>query len=115
MDASSQRISSDALAAAIGTDASQELSEALKKLRHCVNQLSNEQVWWRESESQNSIGNLILHLCGNVRQWIVSGVGGADDVRNRSNEFSERTSIDKEELLGRLNEVVQSAVMSCRK
>ena len=57
----------------------------------------------------NSIGNLILHLCGNLRQWIVSGIGGEDDVRQRPNEFSERGPIAKIELLRRLEEVVIEA------
>lgn len=57
----------------------------------------------------NSIGNLVLHLSGNVRQWIISGVGGEADVRNRPKEFSERGPFDREELIRRLDEVVQQA------
>jgi len=57
----------------------------------------------------NSIGNLILHLCGNVRQWIVAGIGGAKDVRNRPVEFAERGPLAKEELLRGLDRVVDEA------
>ena len=57
----------------------------------------------------NSIGNLILHLCGNLRQWIVSGVGGAADVRDRPAEFAERGPVPKEELLRRLEAIVGDA------
>src|ERR1700691_4279386 len=54
----------------------------------CIGRLSNEQIWARGSENESSIGNLVLHLCGNVQQWIVSGVGGESDVRDRDSEFA---------------------------
>jgi hypothetical protein len=94
------------LAASTGFAASQELAEAIKKIEHCLNQLTEDQVWWRPDESQNSIGNLVLHLCGNLRQWIVSGLGGAEDNRNRPQEFSESDSIAKADLMDRLEAVV---------
>ncbi|MEX2016074.1 MAG: DUF1572 family protein, partial [Candidatus Hydrogenedentales bacterium] len=56
-----------------------------------------------------SIGNIVLHLCGNVRQWIVSGLGGAPDVRRRSDEFTERGPIPKTVLINRLNETLSAA------
>lgn len=65
-------------------------------------ELTDEQLWWRPNEASNSIGNLILHLCGNVRQWLIAGVGGATDTRNRSGEFAERGQFSKNELLTRL-------------
>ena len=67
---------SDQLAAALSTAASGALTKAVQQITHCLDQLTDEQVWWRPSESMNSIGNLILHLCGNLRQWIVAGIGG---------------------------------------
>lgn len=79
------------------------------KCKHCLSQLTDEQVWWRSHPSLNSIGNLILHLCGNVRQWIVAGLGGAADNRDRPGEFSERGPIPKDELLNRLESVVSEA------
>ncbi len=84
----------------------EELDNAVNKIIHCLDQLSEEQVWWRPTESMNSIANLIFHLCGNVRQWIIAGVGGAEDTRNRPQEFSERGPIPKVELLRRLNTTV---------
>lgn len=85
------------------------LAEAAEKIRHCTNQLDDAQVWWRSRDEQNSIGNLLLHLAGNVRQWIVSGVGGAPDVRRRAEEFAERGPIPKGELLDRLQRVLAEA------
>jgi hypothetical protein len=67
-------------------------------------------VWWRPRESANSIANLILHLSGNLRQWILSGVGGAPDLRNRPREFSEHGPISMSQLLRRLEETVHEAI-----
>lgn len=83
------------------------LADAAEKIRHCVKQLDNEQLWWRPTEDQNSIANLILHLCGNLRQWIISGVGGSPDVRQRAQEFSQRDPIPKSELELRLENVLE--------
>jgi hypothetical protein len=99
----------DELAAAVGREAGSELTNALGKIKHCLNQLSDEQVWWRSGPSLNSIGNLILHLYGNLRQWIVAGLGGAADVRDRPAELSERGSIPRNELLRRLEAIVDDA------
>ena len=63
--------------------------EYLPKIERCLEQLSDEQVWWRANAKSNSIGNLLLHLSGNVRQWIVGGLGGAPDQRNRDAEFAQ--------------------------
>src|SRR5689334_8414345 len=57
------------------------------KIRHAVETLPADLLWARPNESSNSVGNLLMHLSGNVRQWIVSGVGGAPDRRQRATEF----------------------------
>jgi hypothetical protein len=85
------------------------LDEGMAKIEHCLGQLTDADVWHRPSEPMNSIGNLLLHLCGNVRQWIVSGVGGSPDTRARPAEFAERGPIAKDELLRRLREAVVAA------
>ena len=102
-------MTADELAAVVGTETANELSSALAKIKHCLGQLTDEQVWWRYRPSLNSIGNLILHLCGNVRQWIVAGLGAAVDSRDRPAEFAERGPIPKEELLRKLEAVVDEA------
>jgi hypothetical protein len=94
-------MTADELAAVVGTAAAHELDSALNRIKHCLGQLDNEQVWRRSQPSLNSIGNLILHLCGNLRQWIVAGVGGASDLRHRPAEFAERGPIPKEEWIGK--------------
>ena len=71
------------IAQSVGQAAANELADAFAKIKHCLDQLSDEQVWWRPKPSLNSVGNMILHLCGNLRQWIMCGVGGAADDRDR--------------------------------
>lgn len=78
------------------------MQEYLPWLRACLTTLNDEDIWWRPNEKSNSIGNLILHLCGNIRQWIVHGVGGAADERNRPTEFAAREPFSKAELLQKL-------------
>jgi hypothetical protein len=104
-----ENMTADELAAAVGTEAAKELASALAKIKHCLDQLTDEQVWWRSHPSLNSIGNLILHLCGNVRQWIIAGLGGAVDLRDRPSEFAERGPIPREELVHQLDTVVGQA------
>jgi hypothetical protein len=75
----------------------------------CVGRLSNDQLWARGSANENSIGNLVLHLCGNVHQRIVSGVGGETDVRDRDSEFAARGGLDGHELQRRLETTIKKA------
>jgi uncharacterized damage-inducible protein DinB len=74
----------------------------LPRLLECLAQLSEEEIWWRPNEASNSVGNLLLHLCGNMRQWIVSGLGGAADIRQRDKEFNERGPIARDALRDQL-------------
>jgi len=76
--------------------------EYLGKIERCIEELSDEQVWWRANPESNSIGNLLLHLSGNSNQWIVCGLGGAPDQRRRQEEFDERCVIPRGELLAGL-------------
>ena len=72
------------------------------KIRRCLDVLPADALWLRPNGSSNSIGNLLLHLSGNVRQWIVSGVGRAPDVRHRSAEFAATDGGSADELMGAL-------------
>ncbi len=74
------------------------IEDFLPKIERCLERLNDEQIWWRPNEQSNSIGNLLLHLCGNARQWIVCGVGGAKDTRNRDAEFAQRDQIPRADL-----------------
>lgn len=83
-----------------------QLDKALHKITHCLNQLSDENVWHRPRPEMNSIANILLHLCGNLRQWIIHGVGGSPDVRNRPAEFSDRSMKSKADLLRDFSEII---------
>jgi uncharacterized damage-inducible protein DinB len=82
----------------------------LPKIERCLGLLNDQQIWWRTNEQSNSIGNLLLHLSGNVRQWIVCGLGGATDSRDRNSEFARRGEIPRAELFDRLKRTVDEAV-----
>ncbi len=71
----------------------------LVKIEGALALLNDDQIWWRPNDASNSIGNLILHLTGNARQWIIAGVGGAEDTRDRRSEFAERDPLSKDRLL----------------
>jgi uncharacterized damage-inducible protein DinB len=84
-------------------------TEYATKIRLSVSNLSYEQIWQRPNEESNSIGNLLLHLAGNVRQWIVCGVGGAKSDRDRAAEFSARNGPPLNELLALFDAAVRDA------
>ena len=84
-------------------------TEFLPKIELAIAPLTLDQIWWRPNEASNSIGNLMLHLAGNVRQWIVGGVRQLDTPRDRDAEFSNREHVGADELLNRLRAAVDEA------
>jgi len=85
------------------------LGEYLPKIERCLERLNDEQVWWRACEQSNSVGNLLLHLEGNARQWVVGGLGGAPDRREREREFAERGGLPRVRLLAALRATLEEA------
>lgn len=79
------------------------------KIRLAVESLPDEVVWRRANDESNSIGNLLLHLAGNIREWIVAGVGGGSVERERATEFSARSGPGAGELLRRLESSIRDA------
>lgn len=75
------------------------LQQSLSRVGHCVGQLTLEQIWWCPGEGQNSIGIVIRHLAGNLRQWGVCGLTGQQDDRDRSSEFRSSLRQTPEQLL----------------
>jgi uncharacterized damage-inducible protein DinB len=88
----------------------EKLKQLMERIETCVGKLTPEQVWQRGSEQQNAVGNLLLHLNGNVRQWILSGMGGAPDLRSRDREFAAREGAPPAELVAQLRSTVTEAV-----
>lgn len=87
-----------------------KLTQMAGRIDTCLSKLDEEQVWSRGSENENSIGNLILHLCGNLGQYALHGVGGAPDTRQRDGEFNARGGLSIDELRRRLASRVAEAV-----
>lgn len=81
-------------------------TDYLSKIERCLEKLSDEDMWWRANADSNSIGNLLLHLSGNAKQWIVGGVGGAPDARERQREFDAREGLSRAELLTALKQTL---------
>lgn len=87
----------------------------LPRVRTAVSRLHETEFWWRPNEHSNSVGNIILHMCGNLRQWVIAGVGDASDTRTRPLEFSERGPVPSAELIERLEATVAEAVSTLRR
>ena len=79
------------------------------RVERCVSELTQEEIWWRQHETNNSVGNLLLHLTGNLRQFILAGVGGMKDSRIKAKEFSERRKMPKEDLIRGLKQALLDA------
>ncbi|HEY2646995.1 MAG TPA: DUF1572 family protein [Candidatus Acidoferrales bacterium] len=98
------------LAGAFLGDVSDSLAKGnLPLILKSLNQLPEDDIWWRPNSASNSAGNLVLHLCGNVRQWIIAGLGGVEFQRDRDREFSEKGPIPRRVLSARLRQTVQEA------
>ena len=107
----------ESIGAAYLAEARGSLNGALAKIEHCLEQLAEDDVQWRPHASHNSIQTILLHLCGNVRQWITSAVGEQPDNRDRPAEFSQREPIAKAQLLSQLKETLAEAdavLVACR-
>ena len=81
------------------------------QIRECVEQLSEEQLWWRPNEQSNSVGNLVLHLSGSLRHYLSRGIGGIDYTRDRPQEFRERRPLPKQEVLSIFDETIRQAAL----
>lgn len=86
-----------------------KLEQLRGRIQDCLGRLTYDQIWMRNADNANSVGNLILHLCGNVKQWIGYGVGGQPDVRDRDSEFAARGGVQPAELSQRLQTTISEA------
>jgi uncharacterized damage-inducible protein DinB len=105
-----QDVGAAKLTALIAEQWKREVPEGhLPRVCDSIQLLSDQEVWWRANEASNSVGNLVLHLCGNIRQWIISGLGGVEFLRDRDREFSEKGPIPRGELIEKLRDTVREA------
>jgi len=98
-----------ALVKSLRKDVRSGFEKYLLSIVRCLQSLNEKEIWWRPNKASNAAGNVILHLCGNVRQWIVSGLGGAPDLRVREKEFSERGPVPRKMLITQLKASVGEA------
>lgn len=104
------RPQSSAVAEAFLAESRRQLTDDhLPRIERCVAMLTDAELWWRPADGNNSVGNLLLHLAGNLRQWVVSGVGGEPDRRHRQAEFDERGPLPPGEALNTLRASVRAA------
>ena len=87
----------------------EELSDRLlrmypEEIRECLSALDDEQIWWRPNEASMSVGNMVLHLTGNLNHYLGRGVAASGYKRERAKEFAERGPVSREELLRRFDE-----------
>lgn len=85
------------------------LSWNYERIARCVEELTDDQLWERPNDNSLSVGNQVLHLAGNIRQWAVHGLGGRPDIRQRDQEFAVRGGLSGTELLARLSAVIEEA------
>ena len=97
------------LATLFRKDARSYFDKYLPRIVRCLQLLSEREIWWRPNRASNAAGNIVLHLCGNVRQWIISGLGGAPDMRERDTEFAECGPIPRRVLIAQLEKTVKEA------
>jgi len=85
------------------------LGQYWPRMKECVAPLATGQIWWRPNDASNSIGNLLLHLDGNVRQWLVDSFNKSENRRNRPAEFAAKDGLSAAELLSRLGATLDEA------
>jgi len=86
-----------------------KLNQSVDRIAICLAKLSDDQIWARGHENENAVGNLVLHLCGNVRQWIMHGLGGQPDIRVRDSEFAAAGGTSAAELTALIRGTIEEA------
>lgn len=82
------------------------IGESIPRIKRCLSELNEQEIWYKPNQNSNSVGNLILHLCGNVTQWIGSGLGKLPDHRIRDGEFEEKGPLPASKLTAQLDQLV---------
>ena len=86
------------------------IDESMPRIRKCLNELKEEEIWHRPNENTVSVGNLLLHLNGNVRQWILTGIGKQPDIRERDAEFHAEKTVSGSDLYSKLENTMADIV-----
>ena len=91
------------------------LDESTRMVKKALQDVDEEKLWKRPNENSNSIGTLILHLCGNITQYAIASLGGLPDTRERHKEFEAREGYSKDQLIMKLEAVVETAKQTISK
>lgn len=83
------------------------INEGVVRIKQCLEHLTEGQIWHQPNQNSNSVGNIILHLCGNVRQWILTGLAGQEDNRERDREFELTSRVSAEKLVEKLDKLMK--------
>jgi len=86
------------------------IEENTRRIRKCLQEIDETELWKFPNEHSNSIGNLILHLCGNVRQYAIAALSEINDTRERDKEFTATAGLAKATLLNELTRTISEAV-----
>ena len=91
-------------------------AEYIDKIERATAQLDDDAVWWRPNEHSNSIANLLLHLSGNLRQWVLGGLVGEEIERQTGQKVELASRVDGEILGGIVlqvgNKVLDASIRS---
>lgn len=90
-------------------NARDRMDQSNRMIGICLQSLSEDEIWNKPNDSSNSIGNLIVHLCGNITQYIISSLGNKEDLRDRDKEFSSQETLSKKTLIEKLTQVTEEA------
>lgn len=90
------------------------MEESLERILKCTSTLQENQLWLRPNPSSNSVGNLVLHLCGNVRQYAISALGATPDHRSRSTEFAATDGYTLPQLQQMITTTIHEAITTIR-
>lgn len=90
------------------------MEENTPRIAQCLGELTEEEIWKRPNVSSNSVGNLVLHLCGNIRQYIIANLGNQPDIRTRDAEFATEGGVDKAALLEKITTTTNEATAVIR-
>ncbi len=86
------------------------INESTQRVLKCLNEIDEIELWKKPNEHSNSIGNIVLHLCGNISQYIISSLDQVEDIRERDKEFSANEAFKKSELLTKLQQTINEAI-----
>ena len=90
------------------------LNKNVTRIKKCLDLLDKEEIWADHNENLVSIGNLLLHLQGNVTQYVISTLGRKEFNRQRDKEFSAKKDMSGDELHSMISETVKDACDTIR-